>query len=272
MLKACKALLLPECLQGKWSLVSVSCRATSKRVRLWSTEAQCGSISVISGRSGSQQVLWRAGCCSGPPSCIMGGIYYWRAPLTPLPSSAVVICVSSMYLLFLLYLSTVSASVLHCLLCHLHTRAHLTQQLISIPNLLGERENEFRGSIVSLHGCVYQYLYIDLALPLLLHSSRYRLVFPAGIWAYNLTDGRSAWGRVYRTGVSHMPLECVRPLSKKNRGEGGGVHSMSDAVERHFYQCMNQCSGKDEYLVAYFEYSADSRNADSASVFYYICI
>lgn len=88
-------------------------------------------------------------------------------------------------LLFLPALSVVSASVLQCLFCHPHTHkdthTRLTQQFISIPNLCSERENEFRRSVVSLHGCVYQYLYIDLALPLLLHSSRYRLVFSAGI-------------------------------------------------------------------------------------------
>lgn len=129
--------------------------------------------------------------------------------------SVSLLCIFSSFSIYLLYLPacyTVSFVI--------YTLAHLTQRLISIPNLLGERENEFRRSIVSLHGCVYQYLFIDLALPLVLHSSRYRLVFPAGIWAYNLTDGRSAWGRVYRTRVSHMPLECVRPLSKGDRGRG----------------------------------------------------
>lgn len=75
---------------------------------------------------------------------------------------------------------------------HTHTLTRLTQQLILILNLFREKENEFRRRGVSLHGCLYQYLYIDLALPLLLHSSRYRLVFPAGISAYNLTDGWSA--------------------------------------------------------------------------------
>ncbi|MED6249099.1 hypothetical protein ATANTOWER_009273 [Ataeniobius toweri] len=93
-----------------------------------------------------------------------------------------------------LSLSTVSGSMLQCLFCHRHTHTLtcLTQQLILILNLLREKENEFRRRRVSLHGCLYQYLYIDLALPLLLHSSRYRLVFPAGICAYNLTDGWSA--------------------------------------------------------------------------------
>lgn len=78
------------------------------------------------------------------------------------------------------------------LLSSAHAHTHLTQQLILILNLYKEKENEFRRRRVSLHGCLYQYLYIDLALPLPFYSSRYRLVFPAGISAYNLTDGWSA--------------------------------------------------------------------------------
>lgn len=158
----------------------------------------------------------------------------------------VVICVSATYLLSLLLLpslpslSVVSASVLQCLFV-IYTHTRLTQQFISIPNLFSERENEFRWSVVSLHGCAYQYLYIDLAWPLLRPSSRYRLVFPAGICASNLTDGPSAWGRVYRTRVSHMPLECVSPLSKRHweeDREGGGCkvalqESVTDTEEWH---------------------------------------
>lgn len=97
---------------------------------------------------------------------------------SPLPPS------SPLYLLYLPVCYSVSFVI--------PKRTRLTQQFISIPNLCSEGENEFIRSVVSLHGCVYQYLYIDLASPLLLHSSRYRLVFPAGICAYNLTDGRSA--------------------------------------------------------------------------------
>lgn len=122
---------------------------------------------------------------------VMGGIYYWRAPLTPLLSSAVVICVCAAYLHSLLILSSVPLLYLQYLpvcysvsfVIHTHTHTHLTQQFISVPNLCSERENEFRRSVVSLHGCAYRYLYIDLASPLLLHSSRYRLVFSAGICA-----------------------------------------------------------------------------------------
>lgn len=193
----------------------------------------------------------------------MGGIHYWRAPFTPLLSSVVVIRVSSMYLRSLpssvLSLSTVSASMLPCLFCHQRTHTHthtltrLTQQLILILNLFREKENEFRRRGVSLHGCLYQYLYIDLALPLLLHSSRYRLVFPAGISAYNLTDGWSAWGRVYWTGggggVSHMPLECVRPLNKKK--QGGDIRSW---WKDHFYLFADQYSWKDKEFMAHFYY------------------
>lgn len=62
----------------------------------------------------------------------MVGIYYWRAPLTPLLSSAVVICVcsSTYYLFSLLPLPLLSASV-----SFVTTHTCLTQQFISIPNL-----------------------------------------------------------------------------------------------------------------------------------------
>lgn len=138
------------------------------------------------------------GCCSSPPWCngryllltcsphtiteLCGGnlcLYY----LSPLPPSS---------LLFLPALSVVSASVTVSLLSSTHTHTRTPYSAVHLDSKSLQRENEFRRSVFSLHGCVYQYLYIDLASPLLLHSYRYRLVFPAGICASNLTDGRSA--------------------------------------------------------------------------------
>lgn len=130
-----------------------------------------------------------SGCtafCSSPPWC--NGRYLL---LTCSPHTITELCGGNLCLYYasplppssLLFLPALSASVLQCLFCHLHTHTHLTQQFISIPNLFSERENEFRRSVVSSHGCVYQYLYIDLASPLLLYSFRYRLFFPAGICA-----------------------------------------------------------------------------------------
>lgn len=128
------------------------------------------------------------GCCSSPPWCngryllltcsphtiteLCGGnlCLYYVSPLPPSPLSPCSI-------------RSICQCVTVSLLSSTQTHTHLTQQFISIPNLFSERENEFRRSVVSSHGCVYQYLYIDLASPLLLHSSRYRLVFPAGICA-----------------------------------------------------------------------------------------
>lgn len=117
-------------------------------------------------------------------------LYY----ISPLPSYS---------LLFLPAPSVVSPSMLQCLFCHpythkvTHTHTLLSSSSQFLIFAVEERENGFRRSVVSLHGCTYQYLHIDLASPLLLHSSRYRLVFSAGICASNLTDGQSVRGRVY---------------------------------------------------------------------------
>lgn len=129
------------------------------------------------------------GCCSSPLWCNGRYLLLTRSPHTITELCGGNLCLfyaspllSPLSRLYLWYLPAgYSVSFVICT----HTNA-LTHALLSSSSrflIFPARENEFRGSVVSSHGCSYQYLYIDLALPLLLHSSRYRLVFPAGICA-----------------------------------------------------------------------------------------
>lgn len=185
---------------------------------LSSTEAQCESIRVFWGRLGSQRVSCCTACCSSPPCC--NGRYLLLTcslhTITELCGGNLCLHCASLLPLSLLPCAichTVTVALLSC--THTHTHTHTLLSSSSGFQIFSVRENEFRRSVVSLHGCVYQYLYIDLASPLLLHSSRYRLVFPAGICAQNLTDGRSARGEgVLNWAVPHATRHCVRPLSK----------------------------------------------------------
>lgn len=141
-------------------------------------EAQCESISVIWARSGTQRVSCCTGCRCGPLWCNGRYLLLTHSPNTISalaggnPCLCHVPCICSIC-------QCVSVSPLSSAHTHTHTLLSSSSRFLIFS---GERENEFR-SVVCSHGCSYQYLHIDLASPLLLHSSRYRLVFPAGICA-----------------------------------------------------------------------------------------
>lgn len=171
----------------------------------------------------------------------MGGIYYWRAPLTPLLSSAVVICVciSTHYLFSLFPLPFLSASVLQCLFCHLHTHTRLTQQFISIPNLWERMSSgvltSCMAACINICTSIWPRLSSSIHLDIDWFSQQ---VSVSPIWLM--------WGVCEGGGIEPgCPTcqQCVTPLSKK-KALGGGMEAKvtpdTDAWhEQRPYQLLN---------------------------------
>ena len=158
----------------------------------------------------------------------MAGIYYWRAPLTPLLSFAVVICVC----ISTHYLCSLSLALFYIPVCysvpfvihtctHTHTHTRLTQQFISIPNLW---ERMSSGVLTPcMAACINICTLIWPRLSCSIHPdidcfSQQVSVSP--IWLMWGGCGREGGG--YWTRVSHMPAVCY---TTEEKALGGGTEA-----------------------------------------------